>query len=497
MKIHSNFLVISNYQNDVTWVPEYTNNYLIYDQNETQEMPEGVDPAKVIKSQHTGHNISDHLRFIIDHYDNLPDCTIFAKGNIFPRHIAQKNFDALMNNSVFTPIEDLETNTATPNISYFQDGGFNEINNDWYAPIVEKRVPSRYANTLNKFLRLLFVNPELPKFVRFTPGANFILPRDLIRKYPKVFYQNLQTMVSYGILPVEAYFTERSLFTIWTKNYTLTDIILATPMRPLDEISRGYGTDKSSLFHNYTKLYSLYFDEIRQESLKILEIGIDKGFSLKTWKEYFAKSEITGIDILDLKHFEEERVHVVQADQKDVEALKKVNEQYGPFDIIIDDGSHHNEDMKASFECLFPLLKAGGIYVVEDLHACYWGETHNTGKPVFMDLLKKLLDDVNSGGKSGVANIQRDKEDGWYQQKRMPEMTWWEKNVEFVHLYRSIVFIKKYPPMNERNPFTRKGSYVMVGNVQQPSKSPTALSAKTLLLNNLYKRYRKLIGRPL
>lgn len=495
MKIQKNFLVISNYHNDLSWVSAYTDNYLIYNQNETTQSPPKVNPKNVIKSKHTGHNISDHLMFIIEHYENLPDCTIFAKGNIFPRHITKLNFDKIINNSFFTPIEDFETNTVQPPISFFQYGGYNEINNDWYVPIVTKRIRSRFANTLNDFLKLIFKDPSFPKFVRFTPAANFILPRSLILRYPKTFYQNLLAMISYGILPVEAYFAERTLFTIWTKNYTLTDIIIAKPMRQLDEISHDYGTDKSSLFHNYTKLYSLYFDEIRHEKLKILEIGIDKGYSLKTWKEYFEKGEITGIDILDLSHFQENRVHIVQADQNDTDALKKVNNEFGPFDIIIDDGSHLSDDMQGSFEFLFPLLNKGGIYVVEDLHACYWGDSLNTGKSVFIETLKKLIDDVNSGGKSGVANIQRDKEDGWYNQKRMPEMTWWEKNVEFVHIYRSIVFIKKYPPLNSLNPFTRKGSYVIVGNIQQPTKSQFSLSRKEIIMNKLYKTYLKIIGR--
>jgi hypothetical protein len=216
-------------------------------------------------------------------------------------------------------------------------------------------------------------------------------------------------------------------------------------MKTLDEIALGLGTDKSSLHHNYTKHYSRYFDPMRQDKLKLLEIGVDKGFSLKSWKEYFPNAELVGLDILDLKKFEEDRIHVEMGDQRDTDFLKKVNDKYGPFDIIIDDGSHHNEDMKASFDFLFPLLKPGGMYVVEDLHSCYWGETHGSGDPVFMDRLKELLDAVNSGGKSGVANIQKDDDDSWLAQKRMPEMTWWEKNVEFVHLYRSIVFIKKYP----------------------------------------------------
>ncbi|MFA6524254.1 MAG: class I SAM-dependent methyltransferase [Candidatus Paceibacterota bacterium] len=237
-------------------------------------------------------------------------------------------------------------------------------------------------------------------------------------------------------------------------------------MRTLDEIALSYNTDKSSMYHNYTKLYDLYFKQIQNEKLCILEIGIDKGYSLKTWKEYFPNSKIVGIDIIDLKQLEEDRIHILKGDQGDVKFLKEVNDTYGPFDIIIDDGSHLNSDMKCSFEFLFPLLKEGGLYIVEDLHACYWGPGFNTKEQVFIDTLKKLIDDVNSSGKSGVANIERDPEDGWYNQKRLPPMTWWEKNVEFLHLYRSIVFIKKYPPnIREFNSLDKDINYLTVGKV--------------------------------
>ncbi len=238
-------------------------------------------------------------------------------------------------------------------------------------------------------------------------------------------------------------------------------------MRNLDEIALSYQTDKSSMHHYYTKLYSMYFEKIRGEKLNILEIGIDKGYSLKTWKEYLHNSTITGVDIVDLKHMKEERVNIVQGDQKDTVVLKKINDEFGPFDIIIDDGSHKNDDMQASFDCLFPLLKEGGLYIVEDLHACYWGATHDTGKPIFIDTLKRLIDDVNSGGKSSVANIQRDQDDGWYSGRPLSEMNWWEKNVEFIHLYRSIVFIKKYPSLSGKyTSIFQNTNYLTTGMIQ-------------------------------
>lgn len=237
-------------------------------------------------------------------------------------------------------------------------------------------------------------------------------------------------------------------------------------MKTLDEISTGFRrkTDKSSLFHNYTKLYPLYFEPLRAEKLKLFEIGIDKGSSMKVWKEYFNNAEITGLDILDLKHMTEDRINVVQGDQKDCALLTRTNGKYGPFDIIIDDGSHHNDDMKATFECLFPLLKPGGIYVIEDIHACYSKNAQSNKGMTLIDRLKELVDQVNPAGKSGCAN--REQDGG----AELESMNWWEKNVEFVHLYRSIAFVKKYPPMFRDIPAPVSTSYIMLGNVAKPPK---------------------------
>jgi len=221
-------------------------------------------------------------------------------------------------------------------------------------------------------------------------------------------------------------------------------------MKTLDEIAISFGTDKSSRHHNYTKLYSCYFDSLRLVELNVLEVGIAGGESLKMWKDYFPNAKIIGLDILDLKFLEEKRIHIFQGDQSDRDFLMKVNAMHGPFDVIIDDGSHRNRDMKASFEVLFPLLKPGGLYVVEDLHACYTNE----GAPVFINAVKKIVDHVNASGKSICANIKYDETNGEFYiqakendfvRKNITGMNWWEKSVEFMHLYRSIIFIKKSP----------------------------------------------------
>jgi demethylmacrocin O-methyltransferase len=215
-------------------------------------------------------------------------------------------------------------------------------------------------------------------------------------------------------------------------------------MRTLNEIATELGTDKASFGHNYVERYETYFSPLKDADIKIFEIGVDKGYSIKLWKEYFTKAQIYSIDIIDKTEFIEDRVSVFVGSQNDVNFLQDVNNEHGPFDVIIDDGSHLNEDMYTSFVTLFPLLKPGGLYIVEDLHACYWPWVQKNGNTNFTNVVKQLLDHVNASGKSGLGCRANDHTDSVYTQQLMGGMDYWDDAVEYVHAYRSIVFIKKY-----------------------------------------------------
>jgi hypothetical protein len=161
------------------------------------------------------------------------------------------------------------------------------------------------------------------------------------------------------------------------------------------------------------------------------------------WKEYFTEAEIYAIDIVDKTEYEEDRITIGIGSQNNPEFLNSFNEQYGPFDIIIDDGSHINSDMTFSFNHLFPLLKAGGLYIVEDIHASYWNWVQLDGSENFTNRVKQLLDNVNKHGKAGQACRANWNEDAVYRNKMVGEMDYWDLAVESVHAFMSIVFIYK------------------------------------------------------
>ncbi len=223
-KIASNFLVVSSYGNDLSWIEGKTSNYLIYERGEVNyALLSGVHQEKIVSSPNLGYNLYDYFTFIVDHYDCLPDCTFFLKGNIFPRHISEEYFDRIANNKFFTPIiETTRHNPAWPVSGFLSDTSYVEINNSWYLG----SHPVKFFHSLDDFLNFCFVNPVIPRYVEFAPGANYIVPKENILKFPKQFYKNLRYLISYTALPGEAHILERALQTIWTCNYQVSDRML-------------------------------------------------------------------------------------------------------------------------------------------------------------------------------------------------------------------------------------------------------------------------------
>ena len=170
----------------------------------------------------------------------------------------------------------------------------------------------------------------------------------------------------------------------------------------LIKIFEKYGSDK--IDHNYLNIYSSYLEEIQNNKLKILEIGIADGKSLLAWSDYFQNSTIIGIDIHKIniieKKLDKKNIEIHQGSQSDKNFIKKIIEKYREFDVIIDDGSHFPKDVKKSFDLLFPSLVNNGLYFVEDLQTSY---IHFFGGNPFdlkysnshMNFFKGLTDSLN------------------------------------------------------------------------------------------------------
>ncbi|MEL6125560.1 MAG: class I SAM-dependent methyltransferase [Pseudomonadota bacterium] len=173
---------------------------------------------------------------------------------------------------------------------------------------------------------------------------------------------------------------------------------------PLTQLAIRHGTDKWGE-HFYTPHYHALFADRRQRPLTVLEIGVGGyanrhcgGLSLLMWRDYFPHGRIIGFDLAEKALPAQERITLVRGDQSDPEHLARLAADHGPFDIIIDDGSHRSGHVIASFEHLFPHLAPDGIYVVEDTQTAYmpsfggsWPGTPETSSMrYFMELANGL-----------------------------------------------------------------------------------------------------------
>lgn len=215
-------------------------------------------------------------------------------------------------------------------------------------------------------------------------------------------------------------------------------------MRNLNDIAKFYGTDKSSDIHNYCVKYEKYLPFERYEELNILEIGVLNGKSLKTWKEYYPLSKILGIDINpECKQYEESRISVEIGSQADNVFLNEIMRTYGPFDMILDDGSHMNEHVIYSFEHLFESVRSGGVYIIEDIGTSYWDD-YGGGidfPKSSMNYFKKLTDDVNFRGviNFNKPNVHARRED-WCSENVADDCL---KNIESINFLNGIIIITK------------------------------------------------------
>jgi predicted O-methyltransferase YrrM len=101
---------------------------------------------------------------------------------------------------------------------------------------------------------------------------------------------------------------------------------------------------------------------------RILEIGVKGGASTAFWKQLFPSAAVVGLDIDLRPRLGGDGVIYVQGDQSDATHMNELAVTYGPFDLVIDDGSHVSDHQVASLRTLLGPVRAGGIYVIEDVH---------------------------------------------------------------------------------------------------------------------------------
>lgn len=150
-------------------------------------------------------------------------------------------------------------------------------------------------------------------------------------------------------------------------------------MSLLEDLFTKYGTDKG--IWGYTPAYEAHLGSMRDTAKRVLEIGICGyrdipnnvvGASLFAWRDYFPQAEIYGIDNDGKFIFNDQfRIHTALANAYDPislgSALSKMEVQHGEmFDFICDDAVHDPLPQIELCLSLWPFLKKGGVYSIED-----------------------------------------------------------------------------------------------------------------------------------
>jgi demethylmacrocin O-methyltransferase len=206
----------------------------------------------------------------------------------------------------------------------------------------------------------------------------------------------------------------------------------------LTALAKIYGTDKWGL-HFYTQHYQLHFKPFRNKKITLLEIGVgghespvEGARSLRMWKKYFPYGKINSIDIFDKSKLQEKRIKIFKGSQVDEIFLNDLIKIIGNPDIIVDDGSHVNRHVIETFKILFPLLKDGGIYVVEDTQTSYWpsfgGDDKDLNKSsTLLNFFKSLTDNLNHSEYLPADAVP----------------SYFDRKIISMHFYHNMVFIYK------------------------------------------------------
>ena len=152
-----------------------------------------------------------------------------------------------------------------------------------------------------------------------------------------------------------------------------------------------------SKWHNYFAVYERELDPWRECQPKVLEIGVRHGGSLALWRDYFGEgATIVGVDIDPAcAQYDrgDEGIHVHIGDQGDREFMRNVATMMGPFDIVIDDGSHMTSHQIATLATVYPTMAENGVYIIEDVHSNVWDNFVNT-ESTLLDISKQMIDEA-------------------------------------------------------------------------------------------------------
>lgn len=160
--------------------------------------------------------------------------------------------------------------------------------------------------------------------------------------------------------------------------FTLEDLIINADAQDGESLDSFYLAKHSTILANYYRL----FDEEMPRT--ILDLGIGKGGSAPFLQLLLKPERLLALELsperigkldrfIEDNGFSDSMKVVFGVDQGDVPRVRECCEgHFGrgrTIDLVIDDASHLLESTRRSFETVFPMIRPGGSYIVEDYAA--------------------------------------------------------------------------------------------------------------------------------
>jgi predicted O-methyltransferase YrrM len=118
----------------------------------------------------------------------------------------------------------------------------------------------------------------------------------------------------------------------------------------------------------------------------VCEVGVYEGESLRMWQGLFPLGKITGVDCNPNAIWPQGTAKVVM--NQDDPGLA----EFGPFDLVVEDASHNGVNSKKTFDILWPQVKPGGYYVIEDWYVGFIGLVPTQYEPEMLSTVASLLE---------------------------------------------------------------------------------------------------------
>lgn len=223
MESKSLVMVVSRYNEDVSWLNEYTIPYVIY--NKGQPLDQKYNQLML---PNIGGNQRDIFEFIFRNYENLPDLILFVQAKPWD-HCRKEVFDELIKKECFVSFESYEKNPVNEAHKKDFDGMYMERNNNWYIHHHyinwgrggANKVPCIY-NSFDQFMQKYYSNYQRLEWIRFSPGSMYMIEKKQALSYSKRFWQRMMDELHRCDM-AEGHIIERAMFHILNHTYQERD----------------------------------------------------------------------------------------------------------------------------------------------------------------------------------------------------------------------------------------------------------------------------------